>query len=136
MATPLNATILHINFDGVKITHQLNAELKVSTTMRESLTKDNDGYKGKFPGAKDWELSGEAEIALDAAKGMEDLYDAFMAGDEVDVIFTTAVTGSTKWSGKVLITELSINAGVEETATMTYSLMGSGALAAGTVPSE
>jgi predicted secreted protein len=128
-ATPINASILAITFAGTKITHQLNAELKASMTMRESLTKDNDGYKAKFPGARDWELSGESEVALDAAKGFEELYDAFIDGSAVAVEFITSLTGDTGWSGNALLTELSMTAGVEDNVKMTYTLRGSGAVA-------
>jgi len=128
MATPINATILHIKVDGTKITHQLNADFKVSTSMRESLTKDNSGYKNKFPGKKDWELSGEAEIALDAAYGWEELFDAFMAGGTVELTFTTDVATTTQFIGDCIITELSTSAGVEENARVSYTFTGNGTL--------
>lgn len=131
MATPINATILAIKFGGTKITHQLQAEFKCSMQMRESLTKDNTGYKAKFPGPRDWEMSGEAEFAYDAAKGFDDLFDAL--GTEVEVIFTTSITGTTQYTGNVMITELSVSAGVEETSKYSYTFQGSGAVAKSTV---
>ena len=130
-ATPINATILAIKFDGTKITHQLQAEFKCSMQMRESLTKDNTGYKAKFPGPRDWEMSGEAEFAYDAAQGFAALYAEL--GNEVEVIFTTSVTGTVQFKGDVLLTELNITAGVEETSKISYTFLGSGAIAKETI---
>jgi len=131
MATPINATILAIHVDGTKITHQLSAEFKVSMTMRESLTKDNTGYKAKFPGPRDWEMSGEAEFAYDAANGYDDLFAAL--GSEVELTFTTSVTGSVQYIGDALLTELTMSAGVEENSKMSYTFLGSGAVAKQTI---
>jgi predicted secreted protein len=129
MATPINATIVYLAFGAAKITHQLSADFKASLAMRESLTKDNDGYKAKFPGARDWEMTGEAEVAYDAAQGFEELFDAFMAGTVGVIDFVTDLTGETGFTGNAIITDLSITAGVEDNAKMTYTFKGSGAIA-------
>jgi predicted secreted protein len=133
-ATPINATILYIMHGGNKISNQLNAELKVSMSMRESLTKDNDGYKAKFPGPRDWEMTCEAEVAYDSDYGFVDLFEAFEEGEPVEVIFTTTITGSARYKGDAIITELSKSAGVEDNARINVTLMGSGGVSTEAVP--
>jgi len=125
----INATIVAIRIGGTKITNQLSAELNITMEPRESLNKDSNGWRARFSGAKSWEMSGEAEFAPDAAEGFEELFDAFLDGTEVTLLFTTSVSGDKQFGGAAVITNLTQSAGVEENVNMSYSFAGNGAIA-------
>jgi len=129
----INATIVHITVGRVKINHQLSAELNITMEPRETLNKDSNSWRGRARGAMSFELSGEAEMAPDAALGFEQLFNAFAANQSVNIAFTTAVTGDKEYKGTAVITNLTQSAGVEENVNISYSFAGNGAIAKATI---
>jgi len=129
----INATLLAIYVGSTKIDVQTSASLSLSQSTRKSLNKDSAGWESNFAGAKSWELSGDAEFEIDATEGYSALFAALIAGTQVAVKISTAVTGDKEYSGAAQITKLDMSAGVEENATISYSFTGSGALAEATI---
>lgn len=129
----VNATILAIYIGAVKMDVQLNADLSLSHDPRVSINKDSAGWEGTRSGKKSWEMSGEAEMQYDATQGMEELFDALIAGTELTLQFSTEVSGDTRLSGVAQVTKLDISAGVEEDVNFSYAFKGNGALAKTTV---
>lgn len=129
----INGTIIAITIGGTKITNQLSASLSVTHDVRTWINKDSAGWEASGAGKKGWEMSGEANLALDAAYGMDDLYDAMIAGTEVSIDWTTGVSGDYHFSGTAQVTKLESAPGVEETTNYSYGFKGNGALTKATV---
>jgi predicted secreted protein len=129
----INATLLAIWVGAVKMDVQLNCDLSISHDPRVSINKDSAGWEGTRSGKKSWEMSGESEMQYDATQGMEELFDALIAGTELTLQFSTEVTGDVRLSGVAQVTKLDISAGVEEDVNFSYAFKGNGAIAKTTV---
>jgi len=131
----INATLLAVYVGAVKIDVQTSASLLITQSPRKSLNKDSAGWEANYSGAKSWELSGDAEYKADATEGFSELFAAMIAGTEVTVKLSTAVSGDKEYSGTAQITKLDMSGGVEENGSISYSFTGSGALAPATIGS-
>jgi len=112
------------------IAHCTSASISVNMDLRDSTTKSSDGWQDNLGGLKSWELSGDAFVEVDPSSDgnkayLEELYDEF--ADREAITCTFGMTGLT-FTGQALITSISIDAGVEENATYSISLTGTGAI--------
>lgn len=123
-----------------------SASLSMSSELRDSTTKSSGGWQENLAGLKSWELSGDAFIDLSGdtvtatdpytgssgtLKTVTKLWDLWAAGTKVDIEFGTGAGGSgdKSYTGEAFISSLSMEAGVEENATYSITLTGTGALA-------
>ena len=127
----LNATdcVLSVTTGGSlqAVAHCTSASLSMNLDLRDSTTKSSAGYQENLGGLRSWEVSGDAFVEIGAGDGnIEALWDTWEARTAVVVNF-----GATDmiYSGSAIITSISIDAGVEENATYSISLTGTGALA-------
>ena len=109
------------------IAHSTSCSLSVNMDLRDSTTKSSDGWQENLGGLKSWEMSGDAFVDIAAPTGadVEELFTTLVAGTAVNVSF--GLTGML-YTGTALITSISIDAGVEENATYSISLTGTGEL--------
>ena len=115
--------------DGLEaVAHSTSASLSVNMDLRDSTTKSSAGWQENLGGLKSWEMSGDAfvDIASPTGADIESLFTAFEARTAIQCTF--GLSGML-YDGTALITSISIDAGVEENATYSISLTGSGALA-------
>ena len=131
--------------DGNTIAYATSASLSINMDLRDSTTKSSLGWQENLAGLKSWELSGDAfvDVSADTIQGN----DPFKEGTEVDSnlknigsLWATWLAGAAvtvafgnetqEWYGSAIITSISIDAGVEENATYSISLTGTGALTA------
>ena len=110
------------------IAHCTSASISVSMDLRDSTTKSSDGWQDNLGGLKSWEMSGDAFVEVDPVTDgdkayLEELYTAWDTGAAISCTF--GMTGLT-FTGDALITSISIDAGVEENATFSISLTGTG----------
>lgn len=128
----LNATdcVLSVTTGGSlqAMAHCTSASLSMNLDLRDSTTKSSLGYQENLGGLRSWELSGDAFVEIGSITGadIEELWDIWEARTEVAVKFGAS---GMEYTGNALITSISIDAGVEENATYSISLTGSGALA-------
>ena len=143
-----NATNVAIRVGGTGANNTIgfatSASLSVSMDLRDSTNKQSLRWQENLGGLKSFELSGDAFVDLSAdtatqvndpfesnptetatVKLLPSLYATWEAGTEVDVVFGN--TGK-NYTGKGIITSISIDAGVEENATYSISITGTGAL--------
>ena len=129
--------------DGNTIAYATSASLSVNMDLRDSTTKSSLGWQENLAGLKSWEMSGDAFVELSAAtatgndpfkegtevdstlKNVSSIYDSWAAGLPVTVAFGN---DTKEYYGQAIITSISIDAGVEENATYSISLTGTGAL--------
>ena len=128
---------------GNTIGYATSASLSVNMDLRDSTTKSSGGWQENLGGLKSWEISGDAfvDVSVDTFTGNDPFIDStptdetlknigslwttWLAGDAVVVAFGN---DTKEWYGNAIITSISIDAGVEENATYSISLTGTGAL--------
>ena len=96
--------------------------------------KNDFGWASTIGGAKSWSVACDGQFIADDA-GQQALFDAFVAGTEVDVEMKNAAE-SVYFAGKAAITSLEVDAQFDDVCTLSMELQGVGALAvdkAGTV---
>ncbi len=130
--------------NGDTIGFATSASLSVSMDLRDSTTKSSLGWQENLGGLKSWEISGDAFVDLSGdtvgnsndpwlsnsttdktVKLTPSLYDTWAAGVAVKVAFGNSTKS---YYGQGIITSLSIDAGVEENATYSITIQGTGAL--------
>ena len=126
----LNATdcVLSVTTGGSlqAVAHSTSASISMNMDLRDSTTKSSAGYQENLGGLRSWELSGDAFVEIGAGDGnIEALWDTWE--DQAAVIVNFGATNMI-YSGSALITSISIDAGVEENATYSISLTGTGQL--------
>jgi len=127
-----NGTDLNIYIDGATddpIAHAQSCEISFTQELRDVTTKDSAGDTERLPGKRDWSMSVEALFALDYAAtktGATELFDALKAGTKLAIKFTNANSGDKEFLGSCYISDLSLNAGVEETVSYSASFVGDG----------
>jgi TP901-1 family phage major tail protein len=132
----VNATDVVLSIDTgagssyVKILHATSANLTINREMRDSTTKDSSGWSESLAGLKSWELSGDGFVDFDnSGTGIETdelITQMIAAAPTVTVEFGNS---EKTYTGSAFITSISLDAGVEENATYSISLQGTGALA-------
>jgi len=124
----INGTDLLIYIGGTKIYHSTNHSLNLGMSPRDATTKDSAAWKALLGGLRNWSISGDALMAMDAAYGYSELQAVLIARTAVTVKFSSEVAGDYYWSGSALLTVLDLEAGTEDNASMSYTLEGTGAL--------
>jgi TP901-1 family phage major tail protein len=128
----LNATdcVLSITTGGSlqAVAHCTSASLSMNMELRDSTTKSSTGWQSNLGGLRSWELSSDAFVEIGSITGadIEELWTIWEARTEVAVKFGHT---NMEYTGNALITSISIESGVEENATYSISLTGSGVLA-------
>lgn len=130
--------LLRFIFDGKKFLHATSCKLDFSTKLEEIATKDTNGTV-VIPGNYSWSGSTEALLAnLPAGDTTHVTFDtllaAKLAGTEIDVEFTTSVTGDIVYTGKAYIENASITADTDSAVKVSISIKGNGDLEQDTVP--
>jgi TP901-1 family phage major tail protein len=109
--------------------HATSASLSISREMRDSTTKSSEGWSTSLAGLKSWEISGDGFVDFTGNNNVDALITQMLVADaetaKVTVSFGTA--GQT-YSGDAYITSCSVDAGVEENATYSLTLQGTGDL--------
>jgi predicted secreted protein len=124
----INATDFGIYIGGSKIACATSASISRSMSPRDATCKDSGGNSESLEGLMEWSMEGEAFFALDAAYGYSDLNTVFIGRAVVTVRFSTEVSGNEYYEGTAFLTDLSTDAGVEESQTFSFSLAGTGPL--------
>ena len=122
---------VRFSFNGATLYHATSCKLSVSTKLEEIATKDTDGTVST-PSNYAWSISTEALVAdKPGASTQSDFMDILslqLAGTEIDIEFSTGVTGDFILSGKVYCESLDINAEVGNSVTGSFSFKGNGNL--------
>ena len=112
--------------------HATSASLSVSRDLRDSTTKSSLGFSESLAGLKSWELSGDGFVDFTTTSGTKNakqLLDQMLLNDPIVEVSFGLVGASVEYTGTAFITSMSIDAGVEENATYSVSLTGTGSIA-------
>tara|TARA_R100001463_G_scaffold101587_1_gene156057 strand:+ start:2083 stop:2490 length:408 start_codon:yes stop_codon:yes gene_type:complete len=111
------------------ILYATSASLSISRDLRDSTTKSSAGWQENLSGLKSWELSSDSFVNFTSATGLQsDEIIAEMLAADPKVTVQFGVVGTKTYTGEAFITSVSMDAGVEENATFSVSLQGTGAL--------
>lgn len=103
-----------------------NWSLDLSLDTLET-TALGDDWKKYISGLKEWTASADGDFDVsNTGSGQEDLQEAYLSGAEVDVAFFVDATHS--YTGKAIITSLSIEDPVDDLVSASFEFTGSGAL--------
>lgn len=125
----VNGTVIGIWVDGTLIAKATSGTLNANMSARDITNKDSAGWKGNLHGLRDWSMDVEALHAEDNAYGLKEIMALVIARTQVNVRFSSEVSGDEFYSGDAVITSVSANAPVEDNVSYSVSLEGNGALA-------
>ncbi len=112
------------------ISCQIDATLEMSSETFDTTCKDSGADAEQQAGTKSWNMSGSGNFAYDAANGFDALWTAWSTQAKIDVVMGTGVSGDKKFSGKALVTALTLtSSGNNAPVTFDFTLTGTGALA-------
>lgn len=124
----INGTDLIVYVGGTAITHSTDCSVSLSMATRPASTKDSEGWAESLEGARNWTMSSDSMVALDAAYGLDDLFTLVRNRTSVTVKFATSDATDKFFSGTAWVTDISVTAGQEDTATYSASFEGTGRL--------
>lgn len=132
MADIYNGKFLRFKFKNKKLIHATNCKLTVASKLEEIATKDTDGTVSipsgySFTGSTEALLSKLPTGDITHCTG-DDLLQAQLAGEEIDVEFTTDVTGDFIYTGKAYINNYDLGAEVNSSVKVTIAFTGNGNL--------
>lgn len=123
-----NGTAIGIYVGGTKIAHTTSASVSISHSPREATSKDSGGWSDVLEGLREWSMEGEAFFDLAAAYGYTDLEGVMSARTLVTVRWSSETSSEEYHEGQGYLTDLSADTGVEESATFSFSIQGTGEL--------
>lgn len=131
-STFYNGKFLRFKFEGKKFLHATNCKITVSSKLEEIATKDTDGTVSIPSG---YSITGSTEALLaNLSPGdlthitADDLLAMQLAGTEIDVEFTTDITGDFIYTMKAFINNFDLGAQTGESAKVSISFTGNGNL--------
>lgn len=121
-----------------KIANGTSADFEITKDTIDATNKDGGSYKEFLVGLSSWTMSFEGIFEEDGSVGAgllsaKDVIDDLIAGTLITVVMTSNVTGDLKLSGSALLTNFAWSAPVNDVATFSCSLQGSGTLTVGAV---
>ena len=123
-----NGTLFGLYVGGTLIAHGTSHSFSRSMETRDATSKDSGGNSESLEGLRSWEVSGDFLFAQDAAYGVDDLDAVIEARSVVVLRFESNVSGDKYWNGNAFMTELSVEAGTEESMSFSASFTGTGAI--------
>lgn len=131
-STIYNGKFLRFKFDDKHLIHATNCKLDVSSKLEEIATKDTDGTVSIPSG---YSFSGSTEALLSNLPSgnathctADTLLDAQLAGTEIDIEFSTNITGDFIYTGKAFIENYSLGAETGTSVKVSISFKGNGNL--------
>ena len=128
-----NATNLIVEVDGVAVAHATSGSLNLDQDLPDASTKSSSGWAEHINGQRSWSIDVEALTDYASSFGVEGVFDAINNRASVTVTFTTNVSNDLEWSGTANVSNLSMDAPLEDVASFSCSFIGTGALTKATV---
>ncbi|MAE81196.1 MAG: hypothetical protein CMB80_00565 [Flammeovirgaceae bacterium] len=124
----INATTLVVRVNGSICAHTTSATLNINQALADATTKDSSGWTENLSALRDWSIDVEGLTDYSASFGADELADLIINRATATVEFGTGTTGDTKFSGTCNLSSLSQDAPMEDVASFSGSLVGTGAL--------
>jgi TP901-1 family phage major tail protein len=124
----INGSTFLVYVEDVAIAHATSHSLSVTMATRNATTKDNAGWSIKLAGVREWSVTGEGLIALDATYGVSELFTVMTNRTVCTVKFSTEVSGDEFWGGEAVLTSLQLDAPMEDNGTYSFTFEGASLL--------
>lgn len=124
----INGTVILVYVGGVAVAAATGNQISQSVAVRDTVNKDNAGWKTIMPGVREWSISGNGHFKFDATYGYQDLWALYNSRTQVTIRIGSVVVGDQYYQGSAYLTELTADAPSEENTTYTYTFTGDGAL--------
>lgn len=121
-----NGRFAQVFIDGVAIAHATSHNFAPSRDMRDTTSKDSQGWRNVAPGLRSWTMGGEFLFAEDATTGYDTMFAKWKDGTRVLVKFSTNISGDKYYQGYAYIGELPKEAPNEDNVTFSLTLEGDG----------
>lgn len=122
-----NLRKLYIDGDVVGCTTQMS--LSFQNEEVDSTCKDNDGAKQSLPGQQSWSVSLSGFQVFNNNPSVDDLLQLCKDRTEFTCLLSTEVTGDTEYQGTAYIASMEIVDNVNEVASYSCTIQGTGPLA-------
>jgi len=133
----INSTLLRVYVGSTAVACAVDATLSFTRDLRDATCKDSGSWRDILPGRISGTISTSGLYKDDSAPvdgGAVDIYDDLIAGTNVTVLFSTEVTGDTRWSAPAYVTQWELNsAGSEDNVTYSATFEISGTVTKETV---
>jgi hypothetical protein len=132
-----NGSNVRLSYNGKVLYHTTSCKLQISTKLEEIATKDTNGSV-VTPGNYAWNISAESLVADKPSAsttqlGAMEIVDFQLAKTELDIEFTSSVSGDWMYAGSVFVESADIDATVDQVMTGSFSFKGNGDLTKTTV---
>ena len=117
---------VEVNAQKKAIGGQKGCTLTMEADTIDVSNKNDFGWASTIGGAKSWSVSCDGQFIADD-EGQQALFDAFVAGTDVQVEMKNAAEGI-YFAGKAAITSLEVDAQFDDVCTLSMELQGIGAL--------
>jgi len=118
--TRINGTDLIIEVAGTAVSHTTSASLSLEMATIDVSSKDDSGNQTVIGGQKSSSIDFEGMTDFSATYGVADLYSVLDGRTEVN--WTLGVSGGASFSGKGLLTNLSVDAPMEDASTFSGTI--------------
>jgi TP901-1 family phage major tail protein len=120
--------LIYIDIDGVPtaVGGQRGASLSMSADELDITDKNTTGYKKYLVGLKEWSISCDG-LVVDGEKAYDALFDAFIAGNIVEVQLKQK-DGTFGYKGPMVIASMDFDAQYDDALTYSCELKGAGDL--------
>ena len=133
----INGTLLGIYVDvtgtDTLVSNQTNATMSINMDVRDISSKDSVGWKESAEGQRSFSFSADAFLDFGAGYSVDDLYAFMNTRTQLTVRMSTETSTHKYYEGCAYLTSIEMSAGVEDSATYSITLEGTGALTEGTV---
>ena len=129
----LNGTNVLLYADSVAIGHCTNATLSPTMATRDITDKSSSGWEEVAPALRSWEMSGDFWFNKSATEAFNNEFTRYTNRAFVSVRISDEVSGSKAYTGKGYIVDLPAQFPLEETASYSLTIKGTGALVATTI---
>ena len=133
MATsgPINGTKFGVYLDNNLIGYGTSASVNITHSPRSTTNNNSGGYTTRMAGVIDWEMSCDYLMSMDGMPQNKyyQLFNTYLNSRAILVVkFQSTTSGDVGFQGNALVSELSISAPMEETSTVSVSLVAAGPL--------
>lgn len=125
MERPYTGLTALIKINGVKIGYLNSVELSLDKDVIEIL-QFGAQYREKVPAIKNWTASSEGTVAFAAGESQHKLYQAYESGELVEL--EIMLDDVTNFTGKALVSSLSISGAPDDALSISVEFEGSGAV--------
>lgn len=125
MERPYTGLTALIKINGVKIGYLNSIELSLDKDIIEIL-QFGAQYREKVPAIKSWTASSEGTVAFAAGESQHKLYQAYESGELVEL--EIMLDDVTNFTGKALVSSLSISGAPDDALSISVEFEGSGAV--------